>query len=216
MSEDFEPVKLSNGAHLAAVVPSTVDGVLAVQLRRGGGIVDEAKLPYPSAGLAGGRLIISPREQFALLSIFSGQSEEGYELFRLGNGITRVFSQPYQFGETASFCFSPDELVIVMALPFACSEWWLPWEDGEAEPDGAGRLVFAFGQLRIHDIATGNISTHELRVSVPDAWQPSRREYDPDLKPRFVTGPRLALSMPWGEVEMLLPLPEAVTLLVES
>lgn len=214
VSEDLEHV-LSNGTHLVAMLPSTAEGVVAVQLRRGGRVVDEVRLPYPRAGLAGGRWIISPLERFAVLSVYSGQSEEGYELFRLGDGITRTTGLSYQFGEAASFCFSADEAVLVMALPFACVEWWVPWEDGEVERD-AGRLAFPFGQLRVHDIPTGNISVHDLRVSVPEDWQPSRGDYDPDLNPRVINEHHLALSMPWGEVELPLPLPKTITLLVES
>jgi len=197
--------------------PRTHDGVIAVQLRRDGQVVAETGVPFPRLGLAGGRLIVSPRERLVLLALFSGQSEEGYELFQLGDGIVRISGLPYQSGEAADYGFSADESTLVMALPFNCIEWWLPWEEGEANSDGAGRLVFAFGQLWIHEIATSNISVHELRVSVAENWQPTRRAYDPYLKPRFTNdGRHLALSMPWGDVEVPMTLDDAVTLVVES
>ena len=59
----------------------------------------------------------SPSGRLALLSMFSGQSEEGYELFRLGPGITKVAGLRYRLGEAASSAFSPDEARLVMALP---------------------------------------------------------------------------------------------------
>ena len=215
MSDEIQPVTLSDGTSIAAVRPRATRGPLAVRLLRASRVVDEVTLPYPRAGLAGGRLIVSPTERFVVLSMFSGQSEEGYELFRLADGITRVASLPYQFGEAASFCFSPDESVVVMALAFHSSEWWIPWEEGEGQPDGAGRLAFAFGQLRVHAIATNRISVHELRVSVAEAWQPARGEYDPDLHPRFVAERCLALNMPWGEVELSLPIGDTFTFSVD-
>jgi hypothetical protein len=101
-----------------------------------------------------------------------------------------------------------------MALPSRCSEWWIPWEEGEAEPDGAGRQVFPFGEIRIEQIVTRASSVHELHVSVPEDWQPSRQEYDPDLNPHL-TAHSLALSMPWGAVELPLPLPPVVKLTVD-
>jgi hypothetical protein len=214
MNEDITPVELSNGARIVIQTSAPVSSTsrVSVQLRLKDGAVDEVLLPYPRAGLGGGRIIVSPSERFALFAMFSGQSEEAYELFGIGRGITRVAGLSYQFGEGASYCFSPDEKFLAMALPFMCSEWWLPWDDEEAEPDGEGRLSFGFGQLRLHEIATGEISSHELRVSASEGWQPARTEYDPDLKPRFLSGPQLALSMPWGEVAVPVPIPDIVVM----
>lgn len=76
--------------------------------------------------------------------------------------------------------------------------------------------MFAFGQLRMHDIATSRNTVHELRVSVAENWKPSELEYDPNLNPRFINGQRLALSMPWGDVEVVMPLPAVVTLVVDT
>jgi len=43
--------------------------------------VSQVELPYPSAGIGGGRLLKSPSEGHVVLSLYSGQSEEGYEVF---------------------------------------------------------------------------------------------------------------------------------------
>jgi hypothetical protein len=147
--------------------------------------------------------------------MYSGQSEEGYELFQIGDGIARVSGLPYVFGDGAGFCFSADESILVMALAFSSMEWWLPWEEEAAEPDDDGRLVFAFGELRTHDIATSAISVHEMRVCVGTDWEPARREYDPNLEPRFIDQRRLALSMPWGDIELDVPPRGQITLVVE-
>ena len=173
MDEDIQPVTLSNGATLTAEIEN--ESVITVRLLRDQRAAGETIIPYPGHGLAGGHFIVSPSQRFAVLSMFSGQSEEGYELFRIDDSVSRIGSLPYQVGEVASFCFSADESILVMALPSRCSEWWLTWEEGEAEPDGEGRHVFPFGQIQVHEIGTRSSSVHELRVSVPEDWQPTRR-----------------------------------------
>src|SRR5260221_4522852 len=217
MSEHFAPAELSNGDRIVLDPSASGGGMrqMALHLRRKDGSTRSVLLPYPRAGLGGGRIIVSPSEQMAVLSIYSGQSEEGYELFNIADAITRVGGLGYEFGEFASYCFSPDETLLVMALAFTCSEWWLPWDDGEAEPDGAERLAFGFGQLRLHEVATGKISVHELRVSAPQRWQPTRADYDPDLRPIFLSAQALPLSMPWAAVEIRIPIPDVVLLPVD-
>jgi hypothetical protein len=142
--------------------------------------------------------------------MFSGQSEEGHELFTLADGLKRVAGLSYQYGEGASFCFSPDETILVMALPFTCSEWWYPWDDGEAEPDGFGRLSIGFGQLWVHEITTGKISVHELRVSASEDCKLEHLDYDPDLKPQFLSQKELELSMPWKVFVIPIPIQDVV------
>jgi hypothetical protein len=141
--------------------------------------------------------------------MFSGQSEESYELFRVGDGLERVASMGYERGEVACFCFSKQEDLLLMALPDMCCEWWQPWEDGEAEPDGKGRLSFRFGQIRVLEIETNTVSVHEIRVSVDEGWEPNDAPYDPELNPRL-DAKRLLLSMPWGETEIPVPMPGTV------
>ena len=214
MSENFETAGLSDGSRILVEVSASDSGKsqVAVQLLRKNGSSEIVLLPYPSAGLSGGRIILSPSERFAVLSTYSGQSEEAFELFEIANGLTKVGGLGYQFGEYASFCFSPDESLLVMALPFMCSEWWQPWDDGEAEPDGSERLAFAFGQLHVHDVTNGKSSVHELRISAPEGWQPERTDYDPDLRPVFHSEHALQLAMPWAPVVIPIPVPDVVVL----
>jgi hypothetical protein len=205
---------LRDGRQIEVEVSGPSDSMSAVAIRvtRDGKVISEVDLPYPRPGLAGGRIILSPSEHLAVVSMFSGQSEESYELFWVGNEIKRVTGIPYQYGEVASFCFSEHEDVLVMALPFTCCEWWQLPEIVEAEPDD-DRLAFGFGQIRVHEIATNTVSVHEIRVSVEKGWKPSEADYDPDLKPRL-KGDRLLLSMPWGETEIPFPIPNTILIRV--
>jgi hypothetical protein len=152
----------------------------------------------------------------ALVAMFSGQSEEGYVLLGVDDGVKKLSEQPYVFGETASYCFSSDETVVVMALPFSCIEWWLPWDDGEAVPEGSGRHGFPFGQVRVQEIATGDVSACELRASARSDWSPRREPYDSDMRPRFLSDDLLQISLPWRKLELRLPLPATVVVPVES
>ena len=92
MDEDIQPVTLSNGVTLTAEAEN--ESVITVRLLRDEHATGEAIIPYPGHGLAGGHFIVSPSERFAVLSMFSGQSEEGYELFRIDDSVSRVSGLP--------------------------------------------------------------------------------------------------------------------------
>lgn len=214
MVDHFAPVSLPGGDTLVfQAYPRT--GTIVFARVRDGAMVDALSLPYPTAGLGGGRISLAPSGRIALVAMFSGQSEEGYLLFGLDGGLKKLAEQPYVFGESADYCFSTDESLFAMALPFSCIEWWLPWDDGEAKPDGSGRRRFPFGQLRVQEIATGRVSVCELRVSAADDWSPKREPYDPEMRPRFLSDTRLQVSLPWRQLEVSLPLPAALTVPVE-
>jgi hypothetical protein len=216
MSEEFEPATLSDGTSVVVRPSHPGYGTITVEHRRADVVLSQLAFRSPNAGLGGGCVILSPSEQLALVSLSSGQSEEGYELFDLTGGLRKVAGEPYRFGEAASFAFSSDEAQVVMALPFTCSEWWLPWDDGEVEPDGDDRLAFDFGQLRFQEIATGRLHVSTLRVSASRTWSPERAGYDPDMRPRFLASGRLAFSMPWGDVDTGLPAPATIVLPLDA
>jgi hypothetical protein len=159
-------------------------------------------------------IFLSPSERFVVLSVFSGQSEERYDLFRVDEGLERVGGVPYQFGEVANYCFSEDEAFLVMALPATCSEWWVLSEDGEPEPGDGEHVSFGFATVLFHNIKDANISVHQVRVAVPADWSSAELNYEPDLHPRLATGSRLLLAMPWGDTEVALPMAPVVTIAV--
>lgn len=217
-SDTIAPATLKDGRHIEVLFEVTADFPSAVELRltKDERVVSVARLPYPRHGLAGGRLILSPSERLVLLATFSGQSEEAYDLFQLAGGMEKIASMSYEVGESASYGFSSSEDLLLMALPDTCCEWWLQWQDAEAEPDERGRLSFRFGQLRVHEIASNVVSVHEIRVSVPEGWAPDDSSYDPELYPRMPDEQRLVLSMPWGDVEVPFPVPTIVLMEVSG
>lgn len=209
--EHFEHLDLCDGTRIV-VMPTDERGVLTIQRRRTDSVLCQIELPYPSAGVGGARVVASPSERLALISLYSGQSEEAYELLDIVDGLRRIAGQDYQFGQAASYCFSTDESVVVMALPYASSDWWAPWEDEQVETLAPGRLAFDFGQLRFQQIATGEIFVATIRISVPERWSPDRRSYDADMRPRFLPDGSLAVSLPWRE--WVIPVPAPATLVV--
>src|SRR5262245_49020661 len=124
---DFAPRTVSNGDRFVLQVPEHGErsSVITLVRERGIDIVERLTWPYPSAGLGGGGLTTSPSEQLLLFSFFSGQSEEAYRVISIDGPMYELCSCEYLFGEAASYAFSPDESLLLMALPVMCSEWWL-------------------------------------------------------------------------------------------
>ena len=208
MADVFARKMLCDGSVITAA-----EGRSCLEVRQGGGgkRFRSLVLPMPNAGFGGGDLRLSPTERYVVLSIHSGQSEEGYALIDI-DAFSLVGRQAYRVGGAASYGFSLDAEVLVMALPRTLAEWWSPWKDEDAADQQPASVSFHFGELAVHHIATGEVSYHPIDVEVPRDWAPDRVPWDPDLDPSFVTNDRFRIRMPWGRVELRLPLPEQVVL----
>jgi len=214
MAKDFIPGELKDGTRLVAGLKlvSKTEFVVLIQLIRPNGNTETCEIPNSKYGIAGGSFVISPSERFAIFHYYSGQSEEAYALFRLADGFTHLASQDYLHGEVASFCFSADESIMIMALPRTYTDWWETLEEGDPEPDGEGRNLHEFGLVHFLEIATGQKMDHQIKISVPEELIPPQIEYDHDWKPKFLQNGGIGLSMPWGEVELPRELPGIVTI----
>jgi hypothetical protein len=208
----FAPVTVSNGDRFVLQLPDSGGGTNAITLLRERGTREVERLtwPYPTAGLGGGGLTPSPSEKLLLFSCFSGQSEEAYRVISIGSAMRELCACEYRFGEAASYAFSPDEQVLLMALPSTCSEWWLPWDDRELQEDEAGRRYLEFGLIRIQDLRDSSASQHAIRVYPPDSWEPERGDYDADLRPDIDDAGGVTLRVPWGRLVLTRPIPEVV------
>src|SRR5262249_22576150 len=114
------------------------------------------------------------------------------------------------FGEAASYAFSPDESLLLMALPARCSEWWSPWDDDELEDGERSRRYLEFGLARVQRLREGMASQHVIRVYPSDRWEPKRDDDDADLRPMIDNIGRVELRMPWGPLLLAPPIPEVV------
>lgn len=182
-----------------------------VRLEHSNGSATETELPYLSHGIAGGRFVGSPSGRFVVVSVCSGQSEEGFGLVDVAASELLWWSG-YQNGEVASFAFDPAEENIVMIMPDLCGGWWLPWEHGDEETLDDGSLAFDFGTVLVHHIGSQSTSSRRLRFRVSAAWTPPVEVELPDYLDLRVSDERIQVEFPWGQETLALSGTETVWL----
>ncbi len=141
--------------------------------------------------------------------MYSGQSEEGYELLT-AVPLSRVGGLPYVFGYLSAFAFRADDSGLVMARLHDCSPWWSGWEN-ELERGKDGDLYFPLGGLHLHDINSGEIASSELVARVSGRWCPpaassAQQSY---VRPSFVPA-GIGLDASWGQRSIEDPPPATV------
>jgi hypothetical protein len=201
--------ELKNGSTLTLAASDDLE------LRRvaDGGPAEKLLIPWPRRGFAGGSFFLSESEEMAVLSMYSGQSEEGYELLGL-SPLRRISTSPYVFGYLSSFAFSHDESVLAVALLQDCTEWWTRWEDEMEDFGGTSddsfvskdRVDFPVGSLRLHDISSDTVQSCHLHVRVSQKWRPTPCDVELALIPSF-DGDSVLLEAPWGRTRVPRPLP---------
>ncbi len=187
---------------------------LTVELERNGA-VSRVVLPMPRKGYGGHELVVAPDEQHAALYLFSGQSEQGWELFALTPTLQHRVGLPMTFGEGSAPVFSSDGHWLVM---WVATGAFLADGDGandlhfddvhDAESDA--RCVLEWSRLYVQRLADEAVASTPILCDVP-------RRLDPDTVAdwntydalRFVDALTLELTMPWGaKVQVALSLAE--------
>jgi hypothetical protein len=199
--EDTKITKLKNGSEIRLN-----EDPLSIVKVSNGEVVASLKLQFPSSGYGGGSIYVSPSEKYILFLFYSGQSEEAFTLLTNNDEISILYESGYLFGEAASYCFSEREGYLVQGLPYTCSEWWLPWIDGDVERDEEGYLYFPFGQINILNIQNSNLEKHEIIIQPKSNWQPNQEGYNPFLSPEIIGNDILKVSWPWGNENFKLPI----------
>ncbi len=184
---------------------------LTIDLCSNDEILESLELDYPSAGYGGGSIHLSPSKSKVVFTYYSGQSEEAFSIFELNNQLKTIFESVYFFGEAASYCFNRDESLFVQVLPRTCTEWWLPWEDGDLEEDEDCGGYFEFCDINILNMSTHKLSHHTIRVKPASTWQPPTDAEDPLLYPEFISESELSIRFPWGKTVLTLPFPKLIT-----
>lgn len=201
---DEENLLLRSGA----VLRCGSDGNIWVSVDPRGGATQRVLLPYPGAGLGGGAMIVSPDETHAALYVFSGQSQQGYELFALEPELRHLGGLPYVVGEGGVPVFSPDGRWIVM---FVGTIVKVHGTDEHAEdrldPDAEGDLHVDFAELIVQALPDRSFVRVPVHTRIPASYDPDGfHEWDHYESPRFVADARVALPMPAGDdVEVGLP-----------
>jgi hypothetical protein len=177
-----------------------------------GGASRTIALPYPRAGYGGHELVVSPDESLLAVYLFSGQSEQGWELFALAPELRHLGGLPYARGEGDAPQFSPDGawLAMLVAVPVRVRD---SDDDFEAvsDPQRDDVVLVDWAHLHIQRVPAGEIERHALGVRVPRSLDPDElgewRTYE---AMRFVAADCLELTMPWGErITCSLPLSES-------
>src|SRR5690242_13282322 len=162
------------------------------------GATSEIVLPCPQLGYGGHELVVSPEEDYLALYLFSGQSEQGWELFSLVPELRHVGSLPYVEGEGDPPQFSPDGQWLAMLVAVAprvrdTGEFFESTSDASA----SGTVVVDWARLYLQHLPDRDIMSHAVGASVPRSLDPDEFcdwTYD---SMRFVTVTTLELRMPW-------------------
>jgi hypothetical protein len=200
-----EQVKLRTGA----VLRLEVDRKLSVILDPARGKSARLSLPAPDAGVGGHEFILSPNERFAALFMYSGQSEEGYELFAVEPSLRHVASLPYVGGEGLGPAFSPDEAWIALA---SAKNPALDAEAGELPLGDDGTVAedahLDWAELRLQRTSGGPVSLSTIRIPVPKGAPAQRDESGYPEGLSFPSKSEVQFTADWGETFRLpIPLP---------
>jgi hypothetical protein len=154
--------------------------------------IGSARVPRPSAGYGGHDLIVSPHESYAAVYIFSGQSQDGYELFELRPTLRRLEGVPYVRGEGGLLAFSSDEhwLAFATSVNPALTD---------ALGDGAtSERLTRWLELRMQELPRGPIvvSIVAVRFAVDVEVGGDAIFYPESME--FVSPMRVRITAPWG------------------
>lgn len=159
----------------------------------------------PSGGYGGGTLLLSPSEQYLIFSFFSGESEEGFSLFRIEDSrLVLLFESGYRYGEGASYIFSDDETVLFQSLLGGFGPWYIE----EADQDEEGVPYFEYGEINILDVKSKSLSRHKFHVYPSETWEEEIN--GPSDISKITGGDTLHIATPWGEETLTLPLADTI------
>lgn len=171
-------------------------------------------LPYPTAGLGGGELVVAPDQRHAALWIYSGQSEVGYELFALVPALRHLGGLPYVHGEGVAPVWSPDSRFLAMLVGITpCVHGTDAWAEELLDPQAQGQLDVDIAELVVQDIVGGRAPRRaKVHARIPASLDPDAFSEWTFYEPlELLGGVRVAFAVPWGaQVEVDLPPPGAI------
>ncbi len=169
----------------------------------------EIALPCPRAGYGGHELVVSPDESSLALFLFSGQNEQGWELFSLRPMLRHLGGLPYVEGTGDAPRFSPDGqwLAMLVSVTPRVHATGAYFED-VSDPDADGDVLVEWARLYVHHVASGQTTDHPIAALVPRALDPDEiHEWRTYGAMRFVAATALELTTPWSDrIECTLPI----------
>jgi hypothetical protein len=191
-----------------SVVLVEVDDYLRVRCRG----ANEVKIENAWWGNYGGHdLVISPDERYLVISIFSGQSTQGWELFQLVPTTEHLGGLRDTHGTGTAPVFAPDSRWLAMVLTGVDARWRdtkTRFED-RLDPDSDERSILDWATLFIQRLPDGAIEEHTIGVSLPCSINRDVvHEWDMYERVRFTGPDTVELALPWDE-RLAVPLPVA-------
>ena len=165
------------------------------------GATDEIVLPFPWHGYGGHELVVSPDEDYLALYLFSGQSEQGWELFSLVPALHHVGSLPYVEGEGDPPQFSPDGqwLAMLVAVEPRVRDTG-DYFESTSDATAGDTVVVDWARLYVQHVPDPDIASHAVGANVPRSFGPDDlSEWRTYGVMRYVTATTLELMMPWHE-----------------
>jgi hypothetical protein len=164
-------------------------------------------LGYPSAGLGGGTLLVSPDERYAVLYVLSGQSEQGYEVFALEPELRHLGGIPYRNGEGDAPKFTSDgRWLVMLATTHPVVHGTQTSAEEVLDPDADGELVVDWAELLVQPIPYGAPRIVPIATAIPASFDPDAFEDWTLWDAWELRADRAVLRLPWGpEVEVPLP-----------
>lgn len=172
--------------------------------------------PIMRAGIGGVELVVSPDERYAALFVYSGQSEQGYDLFELAPKLRQLDGLAYVPGEGLAPFFAPDSRRVAMAITQTrmirgTEEYAEELLDPDADPDE--EILVDWAALYVQDLPAGTPRRTPIGTDVPASADIDDIEewnlYEPS---RFVGPDRIRIPLPWGtHLDVALPATEPQT-----
>lgn len=170
---------------------------------------DEVAWPVPDAGYGGHALVVSPDERYLALFLYSGQSEQGWELFELEPALRRLGGLPYIGGDGDPPRFSPDGRWLAMFVARGPTVRGTDDDFGDVhDPDAADLVEVDWAAVYIQRVPEGVIERYAVGATLPRsfdlddlaAWTTADRM-------RFASADSLVLTLPaGGELVVTLPI----------
>jgi hypothetical protein len=163
------------------------------------------RVPSKFYGNYGGcEITVSPLAGFVALFMFSGQSEQGYELFRTGSGLEHLPGLSYEHGMGGPpVVFSPDDRYVVVmnhSRPYV--------EDAEhADEDDEDAPVCVrvrWSELVMQQLGeqVGKPEHLDVYVDLPanTTQDPEEEWFELPGDPRFTSATMFEIPLPWDKV----------------
>ncbi|HTR50817.1 MAG TPA: hypothetical protein VMJ10_08935 [Kofleriaceae bacterium] len=157
----------------------------------------EVRLENAWWGNYGGRdLVVSPDERYLAVSIYSGQSTQGYELFQLSPELKHVGGLPDTGGEGTEPCFSPDSKWLALVLSAVGERW-----------RDEAKTVLDWAMLYLRPLPDGPRIERAIGTPVPRSFDRDElAEWNLFDRVRWASPTTLELTLPWDE-RMTISLP---------